>query len=117
MLRRSPGIEAELILQRTDRALPISQQLKNPHPHRMPQHPKQTRLHLMDRTRPMRHQPTISDYLQTYEDLGNAAMLIPDAKGRVLLHVHGGGSSSHDAAPSLDQHHRSRTARTKRRVI
>ncbi len=65
MPRRTAGVKIEIPLQDPDRALTVAQQLKNPHPRRMTQHPKQRCLHLMDRAGIVRHLATI---LQIFKD-------------------------------------------------
>ena len=66
MPRRTAGVKIEIPLQDPDRALTVTQQLKNPHPRRMTQHPKQRRLHLMHRAGIVRHPATI---LQIFKDM------------------------------------------------
>ena len=55
MLRRPARVEPELGLQRADRALAVAQQLEDPHPRRVAEHPKEVRLHLVHRPRVVRH--------------------------------------------------------------
>src|SRR5471030_1316733 len=66
MPRRTAGVKIEIPLQDPDRALTVAQQLKNPHPRRMTQHPKQRRLHLMHRAGIVRHPATL---LHIFEDM------------------------------------------------
>jgi hypothetical protein len=49
VLRRAARVEPELGLQLPDGMLAVTQQFENPHPRRMPEHPKDVRLHLVDR--------------------------------------------------------------------
>src|SRR6188768_3063943 len=55
VLRGRPGLEPELGLERPHRALAVAEQLDDPHPGRMPQHPEETGLHLVDGTHVVRH--------------------------------------------------------------
>ena len=55
VLRRPARVEPELGLQRADRALALPEQLQDPHPRRMPEHPEEVRLDLVNLARVMRH--------------------------------------------------------------
>jgi hypothetical protein len=55
VLRRRPGLEPELDLERAHRALAFAQQLDDPHTGGMPEDAEQACLHLVDGTHAVRH--------------------------------------------------------------
>src|SRR5450432_952835 len=74
MPRRAAGVKVQVCLQHPHRAFAVTQQLKNPHPRRMTQHPKQRCLHLMHSAGVVRHLATI---LHIFEDMKYCSPLTP----------------------------------------
>jgi hypothetical protein len=68
VLRRAPGVELELGLERSDRALAVAQELEDADACGVPEHAEEVRLDLVDRTRVVRHPRTISTNLRILGD-------------------------------------------------
>ena len=69
MLRRAPGVEAELRLQCPDRALAVAKQLEDPHAGGMTEDAEEGRLRLVDGPCVVRHGQSIAAYLRIFEGM------------------------------------------------